>query len=332
VGELTVWPVLEINLAKLKQNTTVINQQIESLGGSMFAVTKVVGGNVQVAQALLSAGAAGLADSRLQNIRKLRQGGITAPIMLLRSPALSEIEQVIQLVDISLNSEPEVLAALNREAERQGKKHQVLLMVDLGDGREGVAPASLPDLVRYTKQLSYLSIYGIGTNLACLSGAKPTSENMQQLVDLYQPYKEEVPYLSGCNSSGLHLVFTQQWPDTLRLINHWRIGESLFFGWDILTKEPLPQCFQDVCLLHAEVIEAHQSRAVVALGLEETGCGQVRPVDPRFSIYGVSSDHLVVKVKAGVETRVGQIISFALDYQSLLAAAGSAYVEVQLVL
>ena len=143
------------------------------------AVTKVVGGDPTCAKALLAGGAQGLADSRLINIKKLRQAGIAVPILLLRSPALSEIQEVIDLVDISLNSDITVLQALNSEAGRRGKIHQVILMVDLGDEREGVVPEQLGRLVQFTRQLENISICGLGTNLACLGTALPTQETME---------------------------------------------------------------------------------------------------------------------------------------------------------
>ena len=58
-------------------------------------------------------------------------------MMLIRIPMLSEVKDVVRLADISLNSEFEVIKALNEEARRQGKLHKVILMADLGDLREG---------------------------------------------------------------------------------------------------------------------------------------------------------------------------------------------------
>lgn len=335
-----MYPVLEINLAKLKHNTEVITEMIKDFGGITFAVTKVVGGEPKIGQTLLAGGALGLADSRLSNIIKLRQAGINAPILLLRSPALSEIEQVVSLTDISLNSEKQVLSVLNHEAAKQQKMHGVILMTDLGDGREGVSPDQLANLVKYTRELSNLFIYGIGTNLACFSGEIPTLEHMRKLIGLRSLVGNDVQYLSGGNSSGLYLLIRnlrdKPW---LSKINHWRIGESIFLGYDITTKEALPNCYQDACLLKAEVIEVQEKavvnyakavRIVVALGLQEIGAGRLYPCDPRFRIMGSSSDHLVIVSESPDShmIKVGSIITFALDYQSLLATATSPYVTI----
>ncbi len=334
-------PILTINLEKLKENTKLITGMVRRVGGVPFAVVKVVGGLPEIGQALLVAGAEGLADSRLDNIIKLRQGGITASIILLRSPALSQIQQVISFTDVSLNSEKQVLAALSHEAGAQQRKHGVILMVDLGDGREGVPPNDLVDLVRFTERLPHIYVYGIGTNFTCFSGEIPTPEHMRKLVHLKESFNNNIRFLSAGTSSGLYLLGspleTNPW---LRKINHWRIGESLFLGANITTKEPLPGCYQDACLLNAEVIEVQTKaltgfpksrRIVVALGLQELGAGKVKPLDPKLKIVGLSSDHLVLVSDAqeGHTIKVGDILTFSLDYQSLLAVATSPYVAIK---
>jgi len=74
--------------------------------------------------------------------RRLKAAGIDSSYMLLRLPALSGVDEVVESVDVSLNSELTVLAALSRAAVSRGRVHDVMLMVDLGDLREGIWPKS----------------------------------------------------------------------------------------------------------------------------------------------------------------------------------------------
>lgn len=57
--------------------------------------------------------------------------------MMIRIPLLTEKEEIIKYCDISLNSEYKTIKVLNEEAKRQNKTHKIILMVDLGDLREG---------------------------------------------------------------------------------------------------------------------------------------------------------------------------------------------------
>ena len=49
-------------------------------------------------------------------------------------------------------------------AERQGRRHGVLLMVELGDLREGILPQDLSALAQLTLGLPSLRLVGIGSN------------------------------------------------------------------------------------------------------------------------------------------------------------------------
>ena len=52
-------------------------------------------------------------------------------MVLIRIPMLSEVSDVIRLTDMSLNSELEVIKALNAEARKQGKLHKIILMAEM---------------------------------------------------------------------------------------------------------------------------------------------------------------------------------------------------------
>ncbi len=115
----------------------------------------------------MNAGAKMLADSRIENIKKIKQSGIVLPIMLLRSPMLSEVEHVIQYCDVSLNTELSVIQSLSTVASKLNIIHDIIVMVELGDLREGVMPADLMSFIKNIIHLPHITLKGIGTNLAC---------------------------------------------------------------------------------------------------------------------------------------------------------------------
>jgi len=109
-------PKITIDLSRIERNAMAVVKRCAQSGIQVFGVTKGTCGMPQVARAMLRGGVTGIGESRFENIRRLRASGIDAPIMLLRSPPLSLIEEVIKTVDISLNSELATIRELSRMA------------------------------------------------------------------------------------------------------------------------------------------------------------------------------------------------------------------------
>ena len=134
-------PQVAIDLGRIERNTRTIVERCALSGIKVFGVTKGTCGMPQVARAMLRGGVSGIAESRFENIRRLRDSGINAPIMLLRSPPMARVEEVVRTVDISLQSELTTIREISRIAERMGRVHDIMLMIDLGDLREGIWPS-----------------------------------------------------------------------------------------------------------------------------------------------------------------------------------------------
>ncbi len=85
---------------KIRQNAAAVVALCAPHGIAVVGVTKCVCGEPEVGRAMLAGGCVMLAESRLDNIRRLRAGGIEAPVMLLRLPALSEVDEVVALAAV----------------------------------------------------------------------------------------------------------------------------------------------------------------------------------------------------------------------------------------
>ena len=180
------YPRLEINLAHLKHNVAKVVEKCGNCGIQVAGVIKGATGIVEVAKQFDEGGAAFIASSRLEQIEDARNAGIEKPMMLIRIPMLSEVEDVIRLTDISLNSELAVIKALNEEARKQGKLHKVIVMADMGDLREGFwDKEEMADVCEYIeKELANLRLVGIGTNVGCYGSISPTVETLNELVEI----------------------------------------------------------------------------------------------------------------------------------------------------
>jgi len=351
-----MYPRLEINLRKLQQNAAVVVARAAEHDIEIWGVTKVLQGPAPVAQALLSAGVTAIAEARVGNLQRLQAGGVNCRRVLLRLPAPSKAHRVVTLADISLNSQLPTLRALNQAALRAGVRHGVLLMVDLGDLREGIWPDDLPGFAKQAARLPGLRLLGLGTNLTCFGGVMPSPSNLGQLVNLARHLESQgimqSPIVSGGNSSSWRMLEQGQIPPG---INNLRLGEAILFGREALERAVIPGLHTDAFVLSAEVIEVNvkpsvpigriaqdafghvpsftdrgmRRRAILALGRQDVEPEGLLPLQPGIEVIGASSDHLVLDTTdfAG-EVMVGQVFTFVPNYSALLRLSSSTDLEV----
>src|SRR5690606_16118860 len=104
----------------------------------------------------------------------------------------------------------------SQEAKRQDKIHKIIIMIEMGDLREGVLGEELMDFYQQIIHLSNIEIRGIGTNLNCLSGVMPTQDKLIQL-SLYKQLIEakfniQIPWVSGGTSVAIPLILKNARP------------------------------------------------------------------------------------------------------------------------
>ncbi|MEO0650072.1 MAG: alanine/ornithine racemase family PLP-dependent enzyme [Planctomycetota bacterium] len=344
-------PRLVIDLGKIENNARTLVERLAARRIAVTGVTKATLGLPEIARALVRGGATRLADSRIENLRALRRAGLSAPMTLIRSPMLSQVDGVVAHADVSFNTELEVIGGLSSAAVRAGKSHTVVLMVELGDLREGILPSDLEHTVRETLRLPNIALQGIGANLACRSGVVPGPENMAELSTLADSIEAtfglEFGIVSGGNSANLHWALGST--DVGR-INDLRLGEALLLSCDPLTRESISGLDTDAITLTAEVIEAKLKPSLPRGEVGQSAFGKPRhatdrgpvwqtilalgrqDVDPEglhpptgMRVLGSSSDHLILD-SGPRRLPVGAEVSFQLDYSALLRAMTSPFV------
>jgi predicted amino acid racemase len=303
---------------------------------------------------MLAGGAAGIADSRVENIARMREAGIEAPFWCLRAPTPAGVEEVVRLADVSLESEIETVRALDVAARVLGATHRIIAMVDLGDLREGMMPADLPAFLEAAGELVNIEVLGVGTSLTCYGAIVPDAGNLGELVALTQSAEASLGrrlHVSGGMSSSLDALVEGILPDR---IDSLRIGESILLGVSTVTREPILDLHTDAVTVSAPVIEClvkpsmprgttaqdafggrpvfldrgDRRRAILAIGRQDTVPEGLTPVDPRVVVLGASSDHLVLDVHELPEPPgLGEPIEFVPNYAATLAAFTSPYVE-----
>jgi len=348
-------PRLEIYTDRIETNARAIIALCREHGIQVACVTKVMGAHPAILHALETAGADMIGDSRITNLQSIANTGLTLPALLLRAPTPSRVADVVRCAEYSLNSSAETIELLSHAAGLLRRTHKVIIMVDVGDLREGIWPDRVVTVVRQAATFPNIEVVGLGTNLACYGGVIPTTENMQMLVDLRDACREatDLPLnlISGGNSANLPLLVSGGMP---REINHLRVGEAITLGRNVLDRSPWPGTRQDTIRVVAEVIEVERKpsiplgqrgqdafgsrlefvdrgvrkRALCNIGRQDVVADGLTPEDDGILVLGGSSDHLVLDVEhAHDPVKVGDEIGFLPSYGSLLAATTSPYMQ-----
>lgn len=344
-------PRLEIDLGKIEHNARTLVQRLRALGISVTGVSKAMLGCPEIANAMLRGGVSHLGDARIENIEDMRKSNIDARICLIRSPMLSQVQRVVSGANVSFNTELDVIRRLSEEAQKQNRMHGIILMIELGDLREGIMPEDLLAAAGLTLRLPNVKLEGLGTNLACQNGASPDKVNMAELSGLTAlvetTFKVSLETVSGGNSANLQWAFASTTPGR---INNLRLGESILLGREALERKALDGLHTDAITLVAEVIESKHKPTLPKGTLSQNAFGLrpvlvdrgtvlrtilaigVQDIDPTdlglkhgVEILGCSSDHLVL-TSMNDKLRVGDEVKFNVNYSALLRAMTSPFV------
>lgn len=346
-----VYPRVEINLQYLKENVAEIVRRCGEYGIDIAGVIKGTTGIPECVKMFEEGGAKIIASSRLEQIEDAKNYGINLPYLLLRVPMMTELPEVVRLTDISLNSEIKILKALNEEAGKQGKKHKVILMADLGDLREGFwdKDEMVEVAVTVENELINLELAGVGTNLGCYGSIEATADKLDELVAIAERIEAKIgrtlEYISGGATTSLPRIINKDMPKRINLL---RVGEGILLARDLDVFYGYDMSFmhQDVYTLKAEVIEVKdkpshpvgkisidafghtpeyvdrgiRKRALLGIGKVDYGSiDEIFPKDKGIEVIGASSDHTILDIEdADRALEPGDIVTFGINYASIV--------------
>jgi ornithine racemase len=338
------YPCLKIHLGKISCNTRIVVKKCLTMGISVAGVTKCVLGDVKIASVMKNSGITVFGDSRIENLERLRKFfGKNQSLIMLRNPMLSEIERLVDICDISLNTGLRTIDKIEEICLKKNLKHSVIVMVETDDEREGLLSEEVSDFCKYVvKNCRAVSLYGLGTNARCISNNGPTPESMRILLDLKKEVKRatgiDLQVISGGNSSSWNLIDGRMVPPG---VNQFRIGEAIFLGHETVNYRPIKGAYQDAFVLEAQVIEVKRRndrivRIILALGLQDVDRNNICPCNPDLYIISQSSDHTILGIKEPQSSKeinsfltleTGDIISFKLNYFGLMSCMTSPFVK-----
>jgi predicted amino acid racemase len=349
---------IELHKERLVHNFEFLNNLFLKYDKEWGVVSKILCGNRVFIKELLDLGVKEVHDSRISNLKVIKSINPDIQTVYIKPPAKKAIRSLVTYADVSFNTEADTIKLISEEAVRQHKIHSVIIMIEMGDLREGVMGENLIDFYAQIFKQPNIKVIGIGTNLNCLSGVMPSHDKLIQL-SLYKQlieatFKRQIPWVTAGSSVTLPLLFKKMVPHGS---NHFRIGESLYFGNNLVTGKTIKDMKTDVFKLHAQIIELIEKpivpmgeigvnvagetpeindkdfgkttyRAIIDLGLLDIDMNNIFPVNKSISFAGASSDMIVMDLGENKKKlKVGDYISFRLNYMGALTILNSNYID-----
>lgn len=349
---------VELDRKKLKDNFNYLNNLFKENGIKFSVVTKMLSGNRLYINELLKLDIDQVCDSRVSNLKTIKTLRPDIETIYIKPPARRSIRSVVQFADISVNTESKTIQLLSEEAQRQNKIHKIIIMLELGELREGIMGEDFMSFYGRVFKMKNIEVIGIGTNLTCLYGVLPNHDKLVQLC-LYEQLVEakfdrQIPYVSGGSSVTIPLIFEKLLP---KGINHFRVGETLFLGTDLYNDDTFDKMHSDVFKLFAEIIELTEKpqipngemgqnvegntfefdedqkgkrsyRAIVNIGLLDVEENHIELADKDISMVGASSDMFVIDLGDNeTNYKVGDLLEFKMDYMGVLRTINSKYID-----
>ena len=347
-----MYPSLHIFLDRIKENAVKLNSTLSDDRIEIMGVTKVMSGHPYYARVLIDSGINVLGDSRIQNIYRLRKGGIKEKIYQIRSPMISESRLSVKYTDGAIITEYDVAKSLSVHAREMNKRYSIIVMVEMGDLREGVLKENIVDFFKKISFLPNLNIEGIAMNLGCFGGIKPTSKKLKDFLDVGRINEENGFNLTTLSGGATDTLILHE-QGLLGGINQLRIGEAIALGRDTTNDRVIGYLRQDAFIVEGEIIEIDEKptlpegeigkdaygkipvfkdsgkikRAILAMGKHDVEFDALIPIDD-IRILGGSGDHLILDIgEIKRDLKVGDRIQFYPLYPSLLQLMESRYVR-----
>ena len=348
-----MYPRVNINLEHLEYNIKYLTKELSYLD-EVFIVTKAHSAYEPIIDKLYEWGIRHIADSRIQNLKVIKQKYPDITTMQLRLPMPSEVDELVKYADRSLNSELSTIKLINEACQKANTTHDIILMIDVGDLREGIMFDS--DYLSFVKEIltfENINLIGIGTNVTCYGSVIPTKETLEDIVEIRNNLEKEfnikIPVISGGNSSSIYLHFEKNLP---KEVTNLRIGDAFLSGMESSYSQQIPTMYDDVFQLEAQIIEIKEkpsypigklgvnafgevveyedvgihTRAIIAIGRQDISQDDIIPLDENVKVLGSSSDHLILEIAKGTNYKVGDTLKFKLKYGGILSLFTSKYV------
>ncbi len=265
-------PKICLNRSALEHNLRIITRLASRWNFQWLPVLKMVASYPPIKNFLRANGypVTGTADID----EYLCSGAVPTPDahVYINIAPLQRAEDVVRRFQRSAVSSREGLRAMEQAAAQTGLRHEILLMIDLGDGREGIPVG--PELDSLLKSIerhppAHARIAGIGATLGCMSGLCPDDGIMRRLIGIMKDIRNVIPSpatvsLGGSIFWNWFALHHDSFHEEIQKIPGWKIelrmGDPLLVGFDMYRNTAFlgGNFRRDVFELQAQVLEVQK--------------------------------------------------------------------------
>ncbi|MBN2663589.1 MAG: alanine racemase [Bacteroidales bacterium] len=358
---------LKIHINQIINNINILSNYFKKHNKKWSLITKVFSGDVEFLKRILTddiiEGITSVGDSRLTSLKNLKLVNPKLRTIYIKPPAKIYADEVVKYADVSLNSSFETIKALNEAAKKQNKIHYIIIMIELGELREGIQRDDIIEFYKKIFNFKNIKVVGLGSNLGCMYGVEPTYDKLMQIV-LYKQlieskFDQKMEFVSGGSSITLPLLETNSVPEGM---NHFRIGESAFFGTSPINNEQFIDLSTDTFSFYANIIELEEKKivpegiisdagightakfshddigettykAILDFGLLDVDRQEIEQKDKDIKFVGITSDMTVVDLGKNrtsdgkIKYKVGDKICFKPSYMGVARLLNSKFID-----
>ncbi len=352
---------LSIYPDRILSNIKKLNDFLIPKGIQWTLITKILNGYKPVLEKILCdpmiKNIHSVGDSRISNLKAIREVKPDLVTIYIKPPAITQVKNVVEYADISLNTSYKTIEEINKEAGRRGKKHRIIVMIEMGELREGVVRDNILKFYEKIFKMKNIDIIGIGTNLGCMYGVEPTYDKLIQL-SLYKQlidtqFDVKLDLVSSGSSITLPLITMNKLP---KGVNHFRIGEAAFLGLSPYDGKKFKNLSTNAFTFSADIVELEKKevvpggnigngavgdaidfsdnnydesyRAIVDFGELDVDYKNLSSKDGNIKFVGTTSDMTVYDLgpKSG-KYKVGDQLHFTPNYMAVARLSNSKYMR-----
>ena len=342
---------LYINTDAIINNALKLKSRLSKLNIELVPVTKGLLSAKEIIGVLKKENFNLFGESRLEQIKNFSN---ETNFMFLRPSRNREIEDTVKYSRYSLQSSLFTMKHIQDLAKKFKSGHKILIMIDMGDLRDGVYYKNKELLDEILNSIDGNLIAGVATNLGCFGGVIPTRKIIDRFCEVANYINSKnanATIISGGNTTTLPLIENNE----ISIINQFRVGEAILLGTDVTRNKNISYLEQNTMFLEADLIEVYEKsvqdddiefgydafgikksktnkaklkRGIVYMGKIDIVPELTYPIDEDVKIIGSSSDQTVLDLsKSHNNYKIGDSLRFKLGYGSMVKAMASPFVK-----